>query len=113
MYFLKQLLLQQINQPEHVCWLVFTLNLSCKLYRILLRRKFRSRLYLSLLQLPSNFCEFEANPKFCNSCGQAIVVFVVTVRVYAYDKCEMVEMSMVALSGCIWLQAFLVLIETK
>lgn len=44
---------------------------------------------------------------------QAIVVFVVTVRVYAYEKSEMVELSMVALSGCIWLQAILVAIETK
>lgn len=50
---------------------------------------------------------------FLRAIFHAIVVFVVTVRVYAYDKCEMVEMSMVALSGCIWLQAFLVSIETN
>lgn len=44
---------------------------------------------------------------------QAIVVFVISIHAYAYDKSEMEEVSMVALSGCIWLQAFVVTIETK
>ena len=44
---------------------------------------------------------------------QAIVVFVITIHAYAYEKSEMEELSMVALSGCIWLQAFVVALETK
>lgn len=44
---------------------------------------------------------------------QAIVVFVISIHAYAYDKSEMEEVSMVALSGCIWLQAFVVTMETK
>ena len=44
---------------------------------------------------------------------QAIVVFVISIHAYAYDKSEMEEVSMVALSGCIWLQAFVVAMETK
>lgn len=41
------------------------------------------------------------------------MVFMVTINVYAEEKSEMMEMSMVALSGCIWLQAFVVVIETR
>lgn len=44
---------------------------------------------------------------------QAIVAFVISIHVYAYEKSEMEEVSMVALSGCIWLQAFVVALETK
>lgn len=44
---------------------------------------------------------------------QAIVVFVISIHAYAYEKSEMEEVSMVALSGCIWLQAFVVTLETK
>ncbi len=44
---------------------------------------------------------------------QGAVVFLVTVNVYAYEKSEIAETSMVALSGCIWIQAFLVALETK
>ncbi|KAE9456087.1 hypothetical protein C3L33_12010, partial [Rhododendron williamsianum] len=44
---------------------------------------------------------------------QAIVVFVITVHAYAYERSEMEEMSMVAFSGCIWLQAFVVALETN
>ncbi|GFY99033.1 aminophospholipid ATPase 2 [Actinidia rufa] len=44
---------------------------------------------------------------------QAIVVFVITIRVYAFERSDMEEMSMVALSGCIWLQAFVVALETN
>jgi hypothetical protein len=44
---------------------------------------------------------------------QAIVVFVISIHAYAYEKSEMEEVSMVALSGCIWLQAFVVALETK
>lgn len=51
---------------------------------------------------------------FCTDCHfQAIVVFVISIHAYAYDKSEMEEISMVALSGCIWLQAFVVTMETK
>lgn len=45
--------------------------------------------------------------------SQAIVVFVITIHAYAFEKSEMEEASMVALSGCIWLQAFVVALETK
>ncbi|THG01854.1 hypothetical protein TEA_027913 [Camellia sinensis var. sinensis] len=44
---------------------------------------------------------------------QAIVVFAITIHAYAFEKSEMEEMSMVALSGCIWLQAFVVTLETN
>lgn len=44
---------------------------------------------------------------------QAIVVFLITIHAYASEKSEIEEVSMVALSGCIWLQAFVVAIETK
>ncbi|XP_060198236.1 phospholipid-transporting ATPase 2 isoform X2 [Lycium barbarum] len=43
----------------------------------------------------------------------AIVVFVITIHAYAFEKSEMEEASMVALSGCIWLQAFVVALETN
>ncbi|KAI8008284.1 Phospholipid-transporting ATPase 2 [Camellia lanceoleosa] len=43
----------------------------------------------------------------------AIVVFVITIHAYAFEKSEMEEISMVALSGCIWLQAFVVALETN
>nr|GLL16962.1 phospholipid-transporting ATPase 2 isoform X1 [Ipomoea trifida] len=50
---------------------------------------------------------------FGRSLFHAIVVFVITIHSYAFEKSEMEEMSMVALSGCIWLQAFVVAIETN
>ena len=40
-------------------------------------------------------------------------MFVISIHAYAYEKSEMEEVSMVALSGCIWLQAFVVTLETK
>ncbi|KAG6425308.1 hypothetical protein SASPL_115736 [Salvia splendens] len=43
----------------------------------------------------------------------AIVVFVITIHSYAFEKSEMEEVAMVALSGCIWLQAFVVALETN
>ncbi|KAL1551338.1 Alanine aminotransferase 2 [Salvia divinorum] len=43
----------------------------------------------------------------------AIVVFVITTHSYAFEKSEMEEVGMVALSGCIWLQAFVVALETN
>ncbi|KAI7748303.1 hypothetical protein M8C21_012110 [Ambrosia artemisiifolia] len=43
----------------------------------------------------------------------AIVVFVITMHSYAFEKSEMEEVSMVALSGCVWLQAFVVTLETN
>ncbi|CAK9268520.1 unnamed protein product [Sphagnum jensenii] len=50
---------------------------------------------------------------FGRSLFHGAVVFLVTVNVYAYEKSEIAETSMVALSGCIWLQAFLVALETN
>ncbi|CAN8267607.1 unnamed protein product [Cochlearia groenlandica] len=50
---------------------------------------------------------------FGRSLFHAIVVFVITVHAYAYEKSEMEELGMVALSGCIWLQAFVVAQETN
>ncbi|KAJ6809324.1 phospholipid-transporting ATPase 2 [Iris pallida] len=48
---------------------------------------------------------------FGRSLYHATVVFSVTVHAYANEKSEMEELSMVALSGCIWLQAFVVTLE--
>ncbi|XP_073287651.1 phospholipid-transporting ATPase 2-like isoform X2 [Primulina huaijiensis] len=50
---------------------------------------------------------------FGRSLFHAIVVFGITIHSYALEKSEMEEVSMVALSGCIWLQAFVVAIETN
>ncbi|KAM7493378.1 hypothetical protein LguiB_027987 [Lonicera macranthoides] len=50
---------------------------------------------------------------FGRSLFHAIVVFLITIHSYAYEKSEMEEVSMVALSGCIWLQAFVVALETN
>ncbi|KAK4708304.1 hypothetical protein R3W88_029229 [Solanum pinnatisectum] len=50
---------------------------------------------------------------FGRSLFHAIVVFVITIHSYAFEKSEMEEASMVALSGCIWLQAFVVALETN
>ncbi|XP_010236944.1 phospholipid-transporting ATPase 2 isoform X1 [Brachypodium distachyon] len=48
---------------------------------------------------------------FGRSLYHAIVVFLITIHVYANEKSEMEELSMVALSGSIWLQAFVVTLE--
>lgn len=48
---------------------------------------------------------------FGRSLYHAIVVFLITVHAYANEKSEMEELSMVALSGSIWLQAFVVTLE--
>ncbi|KAI8010568.1 Phospholipid-transporting ATPase 2 [Camellia lanceoleosa] len=50
---------------------------------------------------------------FGRSLFHAIVIFAITIHAYAFEKSEMEEMSMVALSGCIWLQAFVVMLETN
>ncbi|OVA00359.1 Cation-transporting P-type ATPase [Macleaya cordata] len=50
---------------------------------------------------------------FGRSLFHALVVFLISIHVYTYEKSEMEELSMVALSGCIWLQAFVVTIETN
>ncbi|CAN1230877.1 Phospholipid-transporting ATPase 2 [Linum perenne] len=50
---------------------------------------------------------------FGRSLFHAIVVFVISINAFAYEKSEMEEVAMVALSGCIWLQAFVVAIETN
>ncbi|KAJ4980550.1 hypothetical protein NE237_031387 [Protea cynaroides] len=50
---------------------------------------------------------------FGRSLFHALVVFLITIHAYAYEKSEMEELSMVALSGCIWLQAFVVTMETN
>lgn len=43
----------------------------------------------------------------------AIVVFAITIHSYAFEKSGLEEVSMVALSGCVWLQAFVVTLETN
>ncbi|CAH1449821.1 unnamed protein product [Lactuca virosa] len=48
-----------------------------------------------------------------NPHAKAIVVFVITIHSYAFEKSGLEEVSMVALSGCVWLQAFVVTLETK
>ncbi|KAF5732577.1 Aminophospholipid ATPase isoform 2 [Tripterygium wilfordii] len=50
---------------------------------------------------------------FGRSLFHAIVVFFISIHAYANEKSEMEELSMVALSGCIWLQAFVVALETN
>lgn len=50
---------------------------------------------------------------FGRSLFHAIVVFVISIHSYAFEKSEMEELSMVVLSGCIWLQAFVVALETN
>ncbi|XAR55536.1 Phospholipid-translocating ATPase [Bertholletia excelsa] len=50
---------------------------------------------------------------FGRSFFHAIVVFVISVHAYAFERSEMEEMSLVALSGCIWLQTFVVTMETN
>ncbi|XP_065873586.1 phospholipid-transporting ATPase 2 isoform X2 [Euphorbia lathyris] len=50
---------------------------------------------------------------FGRSLFHAIVVFVISINAFAYEKGEMEEVGMVALSGCIWLQAFVVALETN
>ncbi|KAF3772003.1 Phospholipid-transporting ATPase 2 [Nymphaea thermarum] len=50
---------------------------------------------------------------FGRSLFHALVVFIISIYVYADDKRQMNELSMVALSGCIWLQAFVDTMETK
>ncbi|XP_042049381.1 phospholipid-transporting ATPase 2-like isoform X2 [Salvia splendens] len=50
---------------------------------------------------------------FGRSLFHAIVVFVITIHSYAFEKSEMEEVAMVAVSGCIWLQAFVVALETN
>ncbi|CAL5206769.1 unnamed protein product [Lathyrus oleraceus] len=50
---------------------------------------------------------------FGRSLFHAVVVFIISIHSYAYDKSEMEEVSMVALSGCIWLQAFVITMETN
>ncbi|GMH07261.1 hypothetical protein Nepgr_009101 [Nepenthes gracilis] len=50
---------------------------------------------------------------FGRSLFHAIVVFVISIHAHGYEKSEMEEVAMVALSGCIWLQAFVVTLETN
>ncbi|KAI4363845.1 hypothetical protein MLD38_020012 [Melastoma candidum] len=50
---------------------------------------------------------------FGRSLFHAVVVFMISLNAYTYEKSEMEELSMVALSGCIWLQAFVVTMETN
>uniref|UniRef100_A0A6N2KDZ2 Phospholipid-transporting ATPase n=1 Tax=Salix viminalis TaxID=40686 RepID=A0A6N2KDZ2_SALVM len=50
---------------------------------------------------------------FGRSLFHAVVVFVISIHAYAFEKSEMEEVGMVALSGCIWLQAFVVTLETN
>ncbi|CAN6248203.1 unnamed protein product [Urochloa humidicola] len=57
---------------------------------------------------PTTFCGW-----FGRSLYHALVVFFITICAYADEKSEMQELSMVALSGCIWLQAFVVTMDTN
>ncbi|KAK8448632.1 hypothetical protein SEVIR_7G067100v4 [Setaria viridis] len=57
---------------------------------------------------PTTFCGW-----FGRSLYHALVVFFITICAYADEKSEMQELSMVALSGCIWLQAFVVTTDTN
>ncbi|CAN6242104.1 unnamed protein product [Urochloa humidicola] len=57
---------------------------------------------------PTTFCGW-----FGRSLYHALVVFFITICAYAEEKSEMEELSMVALSGCIWLQAFVVTMDTN
>ncbi|XP_078431186.1 aminophospholipid ATPase 2 [Wolffia australiana] len=50
---------------------------------------------------------------FGRSLFHAAVVFLIIIHAYADEKSEMEELSIVALSGCIWLQAFVVAMETN
>ncbi|PON34844.1 P-type ATPase, subfamily IV [Parasponia andersonii] len=50
---------------------------------------------------------------FGRSLFHAIVVFVISIHANAHEKSEMEEISLVALSGCIWLQAFVMTLETN
>uniref|UniRef100_A0ACD5UA67 Uncharacterized protein n=1 Tax=Avena sativa TaxID=4498 RepID=A0ACD5UA67_AVESA len=50
---------------------------------------------------------------FGRSLYHALAVFLITTHAYADEKSDMEELSMVALSGCIWLQAFVVTLETN
>ncbi|KAG8063923.1 hypothetical protein GUJ93_ZPchr0004g40384 [Zizania palustris] len=76
----------------------------------------------TVLQYPQIFLYSQAgrllNPStfagwFGQSVYHALVVFSTTVCAYADEKSEMEELSMVALSGCIWLQAFVVTLDTN
>ena len=68
-------------------------------------------LYLNVYTFVT-FCFIAPSIDFCGDL-QAIVVFLITIHAYAYEKSEMEELSMVALSGCIWLKASVVALETK
>ncbi|OQU81318.1 hypothetical protein SORBI_3006G040500 [Sorghum bicolor] len=57
---------------------------------------------------PTTFCGW-----FGRSLYHALVVFFITICAYSDEKSEMQELSMVALSGCIWLQAFVVTMDTN
>ncbi|KAL6652954.1 hypothetical protein ACP70R_011879 [Stipagrostis hirtigluma subsp. patula] len=76
----------------------------------------------TVLQYPQIFLYSQAgrllNPStfsgwFGRSLYHALVVFLITICSYADEKSEMEELSMVALSGCIWLQAFVVTLDTN
>ncbi|XP_066348308.1 phospholipid-transporting ATPase 2-like isoform X1 [Miscanthus floridulus] len=57
---------------------------------------------------PTTFCGW-----FGCSLYHALVIFFITICAYSDEKSEMQELSMVALSGCIWLQAFVVTMDTN
>ncbi|KAF8661979.1 hypothetical protein HU200_056593 [Digitaria exilis] len=57
---------------------------------------------------PTTFCGW-----FGRSLYHALVIFFITICAYADEKSEMQELSMVALSGCIWLQAFVVMMDSN
>ncbi|KAJ3675744.1 hypothetical protein LUZ60_004786 [Juncus effusus] len=50
---------------------------------------------------------------FGRSLYHGLVIFVITTCAYSDEKSDIEELSMVALSGCIWLQAFVVSLDTN
>uniref|UniRef100_A0A0D3FUJ4 P-type phospholipid transporter n=1 Tax=Oryza barthii TaxID=65489 RepID=A0A0D3FUJ4_9ORYZ len=64
--------------------------------------------FLKRLLNPTTFAGW-----FGRSVYHALVVFLTTICAYSDEKSEIEELSMVALSGCIWLQAFVVTLDTN
>ncbi|MCO5576971.1 hypothetical protein L7F22_030792 [Adiantum nelumboides] len=67
-----------------------------------------SALWLTMLINPSTFVGW-----FARSLFHAAVVFLITIHVYNNEQSAQERVSMVAFSGCIFLQAFVVALETN
>nr|CAB3486752.1 unnamed protein product [Digitaria exilis] len=74
---------RKASKSNYILWMVWALTVSCKRFF---------------------FFSFSI---------QALVIFFITICAYADEKSEMQELSMVALSGCIWLQAFVVMMDSN